>query len=208
METWLLEYQTCMMPLCFFLIYYSSSCCCKNLVRDESKAEAQTLPFWCVLLLLFVIQWLVTPYFFPTLSSPSFLRLFLYSQKPPTLFEKLVALQRYFLLCSYTAAFAIKFLPCPGDVNEEFSSLGFWKFNPTVPISVPCLRCIYLYQYVLHMQCYAAKIDYKAVPKVVDCYFVVACLLQPYTELLVNHHAKTFTGGITCKREWSAIVRH
>lgn len=144
----------------------------------------------------------------PTLSSPSFLRLFLYSQKPPTLFEKLVALQRYFLLCSYTAAFAIKFLPCPGDVNEEFSSLGFWKFNPTVPISVPCLRCIYLYQYVLHMQCYAAKIDYKAVPKVVDCYFVVACLLQPYTELLVNHHAKTFTGGITCKREWSAIVRH
>lgn len=88
METWLLEYQTCMMPLCFFLIYYSSSCCCKNLVRDESKAEAQTLPFWCVLLLLFVIQWLVTPYFFPHSFITVFFTPFSLQPKTPHLVRK------------------------------------------------------------------------------------------------------------------------
>jgi hypothetical protein len=61
-------------------MYYSGSCCCKISPRISPKAARPAQQFldvcvvyssqlaWAVV----VIQWFVTPYFFPSLSSPSF----------------------------------------------------------------------------------------------------------------------------------------
>lgn len=142
-------------------MYYSGSCCCKISPRKKvprrPRASAAVPGRVCVVLCsqpawaVVVIQWFVTPYFFPSLSSPSFYALLftatvLVSNKKK---KKLVALfgdSSYYVVMRGLHYKIPPYFYCSYPLLRRPSSPGlwkWWKFNPSLrfqPLYTPNAR--------------------------------------------------------------------